>query len=125
MKGGGGKGQTVTMLTRNRAKKDKKDKDKDDNEGDDDIVFVSSAKMSPLDRESHDIRVSISQIREIVKEEMEEKARDETFNKALEAKQIVQDAIEEARLKRIRDLSKAINEYCKKDEERMDVFFSK
>lgn len=110
------------MMTRKRAKKDK-DKDKDDNEGDDDVVFVSSAKMSTFDRESHDIRVSISQIREIVKEEMEEKARDEAFNKAQEAKQIAQDAIEDARLKQIRDLSNAINEYCKKDDDRMDAFF--
>lgn len=94
---------------------------KNDNDDDDDeVIFVSRKRMSPIEREAHKIRRDSFTFNEMVTLDLAEEKKEKALNEAQAAKEKAQDEAEDAELNKIRKLAEAINEFCKRDEQKMD-----
>lgn len=90
---------------------------KNDNDDDDDeVIFVSRKRMSPIEREAHKIRRDSFTFNEMVTLDLAEEKKEKALNEA----QATQDEAEDAQLNELRKMAEAINEFCKRDEQRMD-----
>lgn len=87
---------------------------------DDEVIFVSRKRMSPIDREAHKIRRTSFEINEIVRSELAETAKEKAYNEEQAAKERAQDEADEAKLNEIRKAAEAIKKFCDREEQKMD-----